>query len=378
MVRGVNGAAHEAGLDRQFAMAAVDEHAKLNAARTPMIEQRIERRARGPAGIENVVHQDDVLVLDLELHRARPHFRPMTDRREIVAVERDVQRAHRHFGFLDASQHLCQPLRQRHTAAHDSHQPEIRDAIVFLHDFVCQPNQSTFDFRSGKDLRLLPEVGRAGGSFHHAARIIREAQAGGNLVRAPCDPARAGRDHRNSRLLPNIAAPIAPPAAVKNTNTTASTSNTRTMSVAAPCGVLIHTSMCCVISCTLGSGLLAICFSICCRMARRKSLFERNATKDSVVTTAWITNAKTPASAPSFIPIPGVISVPGTRLWYRATESAPAPNIHRQQPSETKGIADRTAAPAPASSAPCHPRSHRIALTGSAYGMPPCGHVGPP
>src|SRR5208283_4896886 len=107
-------------------------------------------------------------------------------------------------------------------------------AIVFLHDFVCQPNQSTFDFRSGKDLRLLTEVGRPGGGFRHAARIIREAQAGGNLVRARVIQRTRDRDHRNSRLLPNIEAPIAPPAAVKNTNTTTNTSNTRTMSVAAP------------------------------------------------------------------------------------------------------------------------------------------------
>src|SRR5580700_9770355 len=52
----------------------------------------------------------------------------------------------------------------------------------------------------------------------------------------------------------------------------------------------------------------------------------------------------------------------------------PAPSIHKQQPSETKGIAVRTAAPTPHSIAPFHARFHWIALWGGAWAVVPCVH----
>ena len=76
----------------QFAMATINQHAKLNAARTAMIEQCVQRRSRGPSGVEHVVHQDDVLVLDIELHGALFHLRAMANGGEIVAIKRDVEK----------------------------------------------------------------------------------------------------------------------------------------------------------------------------------------------------------------------------------------------------------------------------------------------
>ena len=74
------------------------------------------------------------------------HFRAMPDGREIVAIQRDVERADRDVGFFDASQDLGQPLRQRHAAAHDADQSEVGDAIVFFDDLVRQPDQGALDF----------------------------------------------------------------------------------------------------------------------------------------------------------------------------------------------------------------------------------------
>ena len=56
-------AADEPGFDGQFAMAAVDQHQQLHARRAAVVEQRVERRADGAAGVQHVVHQDDVLAL---------------------------------------------------------------------------------------------------------------------------------------------------------------------------------------------------------------------------------------------------------------------------------------------------------------------------
>ena len=51
--------AHVVGADRQLAVAAVGQHGQLHAPRAAVVEQRVDRRAHGAAGVEHVVHQDD-------------------------------------------------------------------------------------------------------------------------------------------------------------------------------------------------------------------------------------------------------------------------------------------------------------------------------
>ena len=74
-------------------------------------------------------------------HRLRPQ------RGEVVAIQSDVQRADRHRRLFDPCDHLPQALRQRHPAPADAHQSEVVGAIVFLDDFVDQPNQGALNFR---------------------------------------------------------------------------------------------------------------------------------------------------------------------------------------------------------------------------------------
>src|SRR6266404_6597275 len=54
-VGGLHNAAHEGGLDGQLAMAAINQAAKLHAARPAVVKERVERGARGAAGVEHVV-----------------------------------------------------------------------------------------------------------------------------------------------------------------------------------------------------------------------------------------------------------------------------------------------------------------------------------
>src|SRR5215831_13298616 len=113
-------------------MAAVNERKQLNAARTSVIEQRVERGARSTARIEHVVHQDDVFVLDIELHFLRAHLGTMPDRGKVVAVERNVESADRDSHFFDPPQNFGETLRQRNTAALDANQAEIVGPVVLL------------------------------------------------------------------------------------------------------------------------------------------------------------------------------------------------------------------------------------------------------
>ncbi len=59
-------AADKAGLDGQLAMAAVDQHQQLYAPRPAVVKKRVERRAYGAAGVENIVDQDDVAAGNIE------------------------------------------------------------------------------------------------------------------------------------------------------------------------------------------------------------------------------------------------------------------------------------------------------------------------
>ena len=77
---------------------------------------------------------------------------------KVVTIKGDVERSHRHLGFLDAAQDLGQALGQRHPPAHDAYQSQVGDAVVLLDDFVGQSHQSTLNFRGGKNLRFLAKV----------------------------------------------------------------------------------------------------------------------------------------------------------------------------------------------------------------------------
>ena len=82
--------------------------------------------------------------------------------REVVAIQSDIQSTHGHLSLFDSSDHLPQALRQEYSAAADSDQSQIGGAVIFLDDFVDQPDQRAFDFGRRHQLRLLSQVGLAG------------------------------------------------------------------------------------------------------------------------------------------------------------------------------------------------------------------------
>ena len=45
-------------------MSAVDQHYELDTARPPEIDQRVQRRARGPSRIQHVVDQENLSLVD--------------------------------------------------------------------------------------------------------------------------------------------------------------------------------------------------------------------------------------------------------------------------------------------------------------------------
>src|SRR5215831_16032126 len=81
-------------------MPAVDEDDQLYRARPPEVDERVERRTNRPSGIEHVVHEQDQLAVNGEWNLGLPDDRLRADgdcrvAAEVVAVERDVERAAR-------------------------------------------------------------------------------------------------------------------------------------------------------------------------------------------------------------------------------------------------------------------------------------------
>ena len=84
-------------------MAAVHEDDQLDRLRPSELDERVERRANRPAGVEHVVHEQDALVVDRERDVGASDDRLGADgmAHEVVPVERDVERSGRNVVLAD-------------------------------------------------------------------------------------------------------------------------------------------------------------------------------------------------------------------------------------------------------------------------------------
>src|SRR5581483_7826116 len=137
--------AHIGGLNGQLAMTAVNEHSQLHAARTAMIEERIQRSADGAAGIKHVVADDDIAAFDLEANGAGGDDGTDAGSGKIVAVELDVEHARFDRSLFDGRDELAEPLGERNSAALDADEGQVGAAVALFHDFVGQPHQRALD-----------------------------------------------------------------------------------------------------------------------------------------------------------------------------------------------------------------------------------------
>src|SRR5262249_42668105 len=111
--------ADEFGFDREFAVAAIDQDEELDAGRAAVVEEGVEGGSDGAAGVEYVVHQDDVLAGDFELNVGSAYDRLDIDGAEIVAIEVDIEDAHGDLAIFERLDFARQPLGQRYSAAAD-------------------------------------------------------------------------------------------------------------------------------------------------------------------------------------------------------------------------------------------------------------------
>jgi hypothetical protein len=115
--RGLHVAADEGGLDGNFPVSAIDEHTELHTLRPAMRKQGVERRPRGAPGEENVIHQHDILVLNLKSDLFLLHDRLRSEGRKVVAIKSDIQGPDGNFSVFNTSDNFAQALCDGHATA---------------------------------------------------------------------------------------------------------------------------------------------------------------------------------------------------------------------------------------------------------------------
>src|SRR5579885_1312056 len=150
------------GLNGQLAMAAINQNQQLHARGPAVIEQGVERGPDGAAGVQHVVHQNDVAAGDRERDFGAVDHGRLPDRGKIVAIQVDVENADGNFALLQRFNFLGKPLRQGNAPAADADKRQTVQIRRALQNLVRQPHQGAVDFAGAHQLTYFPR-GRHGG-----------------------------------------------------------------------------------------------------------------------------------------------------------------------------------------------------------------------
>ena len=135
----------EVGADRKLAVTTVHEDGESDRARASVIDERIHRRADGAAGEEDVVDEDDNAVVDGERDLRLTHHRRVADARQVVAVERDIDRAERKIDAFVRAYGLTDPRGERVATRADADDREKGKIALTLDDLVRDPGNGAAD-----------------------------------------------------------------------------------------------------------------------------------------------------------------------------------------------------------------------------------------
>lgn len=141
-------------------MASIDEDTHADTARPAQIEKAVHGGAGGAAGVENIIDQNEILVVDEEWNFRGLDHGLRSDGGKIVAIEGDIERADGHVDMREALDRFGEALREWHAAATYADQREIRCAAALFHDFMGQTLEGAIDFFGGEELSFLDDAHR--------------------------------------------------------------------------------------------------------------------------------------------------------------------------------------------------------------------------
>src|SRR5262245_44220451 len=132
-------------------MPAVDEDGELDAVGPPVVEQRLDRRADGAPGVENVVDEHDRLPLEREVECRGAHDRLRVTRcvaaadLDVVAVEGDVHGSQRGFRARALLDEPAQTMRERHAARLDPDECYAAEIWIAFDDLVRNAGERSLE-----------------------------------------------------------------------------------------------------------------------------------------------------------------------------------------------------------------------------------------
>src|SRR6266568_542619 len=130
-------------------MAAVDQDRQLHAARTSVIEKRIERCANGASGIQHIVAQHHVPALHVAAGGAGSDYRTHIRCRQVVTIKLNIEHASIYGTLFDTRNQLTQALCQRNSAPLDANESQVFAAITLFNNLMCQAHKRALNLRCG-------------------------------------------------------------------------------------------------------------------------------------------------------------------------------------------------------------------------------------
>ena len=124
------------GSDRQLAVTTVDEDGELDAGRPAALEERLDRGANRPAGVEHVVHEHTRRSAEIEVHRGRVDDGLLGTGDDVVPVEGDVDGTERDLLPAPLLDQTGEPLRERDAAGMDADERQAAEVVVALDDLM--------------------------------------------------------------------------------------------------------------------------------------------------------------------------------------------------------------------------------------------------
>ena len=122
-------------------------------ARPSVVNQRVQGRPHGAAGVQHVVHQHHALAGDLrQVARLDAHARPALG--QVVAIQPDIERADRDFLALELADGAGDALGEGHTARAHADDHQILRPPVVLDDLVADPGDGAPNVRRRHDVSV--------------------------------------------------------------------------------------------------------------------------------------------------------------------------------------------------------------------------------
>lgn len=135
--------AYEVRPDGQLAVPAVDQDGQLDTPRSAAGEDRLDGGTGSPAGVQHIVHQNDITAGDVKRQGGLGHLGAFRQNGQIVPVEADIDAAAGDGDALDAADIVAQEQGERFPPAAHPDKNEIPGALVLFDNLMGKTHQRT-------------------------------------------------------------------------------------------------------------------------------------------------------------------------------------------------------------------------------------------